>query len=245
MELLGWLLGRRLKEPIWSKLFRFIIVVFFGSMLLVSLMTRHWEEGFITAFCTALALHELTRLQFVLTATGPWVEDRRNGALEALLATPITDRELIQSHHRSLKSAFRGQWWILIGMNAALQVSVLLFYDELHMGGGAWAIFSIWFTGGALLTMSDFWTLRWLCLREALRRPTHLRAAGHAFLRLNAIAWPAFAITFAIALQFKDEEVVATMFAMWVVFCLFLNAVNTRLTKQWLRRGLRQRISEG
>ena len=240
-----WLAARDLREAIWLRLLRWVVLAFFGIMLLVSISTRHWEEGFITAFCTAYGLHLVTRIQFVLSATRRLQDDCRSGALELLLTTPISDRELVRAHHGALTRAFRWPLLLLLGMNAALQAAVILYFEQLHMRGGAWAIFSVFFLGGALVTLADFAALRWLSMREALRSATQMKAAAGALSRLFIGPWLGFGITLLVAVRFRQEEAAAAVFALWLVFCLVGDLGWVLACRSWLGRGLRQRAAEG
>jgi len=242
---LEWLFERRFGEPIWLRLVRGAGLCFFLIMLVTSVTTRHWREGFIAAFCTAYALHLVTRIQLAVSATAPLVEDRRSGALETLLVTPVTNGDVVDAHHRALKRAFRWPLWLLLGMNGALQLCVLMFPAQLRMDHGAGAIFSVGFIGGALVTLSDFAALRWLCLRESLRSATPLKAAGTSYVRLNGVAWAALGVAIPVAMGFRDEEEVAGILSLWILLCLFVNAVSCRSSRRWLRAGLRERESEG
>jgi hypothetical protein len=219
---LVWLAARNLGEPRWFTLIRFGIVAFFASMLFLSVTTQHWREGYISAFCAAYVCHFLARIQLSLAGTRRLHEDRRNGALEALLATPVTDAEFISAHHVALKRVFRASLITLLVLNGALQLAAILFPKQLHMDGGAGSIFSVFWIGGALVTLADFATLRWLTLREALRTAASLKAAGRAYASLNLIPWLTFALAFVVAVQNSEEEG-AVIFALWAGGCLLYN----------------------
>jgi hypothetical protein len=214
-------------------------------MLILSVTTRNEEECFIAAICAAYGLHLVTRIQLALTATRRLTEDRRSGALEALLTTPVAESSLIAAYHGSLKRAFRWPLVMLIGMNAALLFTVFAAYRKLHMGGGAWAIFSAFFVGGALITLADFAALRWLCLRESLRSATQMKAAGRALGRLCLMAWPTFAFAWLMAIQFRDEELAALMFLWWAVGCAIYDWVVAGTCRGWVHASVRRRVSDG
>ena len=243
-EPLAWLAQARLRESAWLRVFRWIAVCFFLIMLVTSVATRHWEVGFVTAFCTAYVLHLLTRIQLAVSATEQMAEDRRSGGLEALLSTPVTDGDVIDAHHRSLKCAFRRPLLVLLGMNGALQLCALVFHEHLQMDHGPGLIFSVAFVGGALVTLSDFAALRWFGLRESLRSATHLKAAAISLVRLYAVAWASMALLIPVALQMNEEEIVALIFSLWVLLCLLVNATYCFLSRRWLAAGLRKRVSE-
>jgi hypothetical protein len=234
-----WLARRNLIQPPWLKPVRVLALVFLGLMLLASVGTRHWEQGFIAAFCTVYALHALTRVQFALAATRWWNEDKRSRALEAILVTPVSDHELFRAHHDSLLQAFRRPLLGLVLLNIALQMTVVIYLDHLHLRGGPWSIFTVFFVGGVLITAADFAAMRWLSLKESLRCPTQLKAAGAVLGWLCGGAWIAFACAFLVALNFHRAEEAARVFAFWVLACLCYDAALICRCRQWLRRGIR------
>ncbi len=106
-------------------------------------------------------------------------------------------------------------------------------------------MFTVMFVGGAMVTLADFAALRWLGLREALRNPTQLKAAGRAFAWLVAVPWPAIAATFLLAMAVQDETAGALIFGLWFAGCLFYDLLLKIASVNWLRSGLRRRLSEG
>lgn len=242
---IGWVLARGLQEVRWQRWLRWILLGFFLVMLGVSVATKNWEEGFITAFLTAYGLHFLTRIQFAMAATRQLHEDHRSGALELLLVAPVPDSHLVQAHHEALRHEFRHAYRALLALNVALQAMVLLFPRQLHMNHGVWAIFSVFFVGGALLTVADFQAMRWLALREALRNATHLKSAGKVLAFLVAFSWPAFAAVFLLSLQAEPSETtVACIFLTWFLACAVYDAILVRRCRAWLKPGLRWRAAE-
>lgn len=213
-------------------------------MLYLSLTTRNEEECFVAAICAAYCLHLVTRLQLALTACRQLNEDRRSGALEALLVTPITEQAWVAAYHESLQQSVRAPFATVLGMNLALELAVIGGYEKLHMRGGAWAVFSAFFIGGALITMTDFRTLRWLCLHEAFKNATQMRAVGRAFGRFCLLGWPTFGLACLLAVQFRNEEAAALVFLAWALGCVAYNLAVVAGCRRWLNRGLRRRASE-
>lgn len=238
-----WWASRDLPEPGWLGAVRLGIVIFFAGMLILSVSTKHWREGYISAFCVAYVAHFLTRVQLTVAGTRRLHDERRNGSLEALLATPVTDRDLLAAHHESLRRAFRGPLFTLLALNAGLFLAMLLFPKHLHMDHGAASVFTVFWVGGALVTLADFAVLRWLVLRESLRGATQMKAAGRAFLRLCAVPWLLFGPAFLLAVNNSEEEG-AVIFAFWMAGCLAYNAMVAVRCRAWLAPGLRLRVSE-
>jgi len=241
---LHWLAARELGEGLWLRWVRWGTLLFFAIMLVISVTTSFWEGGYIMAFCSAYGLHLLTRIQLALAATRHLIEDRRSGALELVLTTPVQEAEVVRAHHQSLKRGFLRPLLLLLGMNGLLELAVILFPEQLHMGGGAWAVFTSLFMAGAVVTPADFVTLRWLALRESLRQSNQLKAAGRAFGWLVAGAWPGFGVAFLLAMGLQKEVLAAFVFSCWAAACLLYDWLLVHSCRNWLRRGLRRRVSE-
>ncbi|MCB1128990.1 MAG: hypothetical protein KDM81_21000, partial [Verrucomicrobiae bacterium] len=239
-----WLALQSQREGFWIKLLRWPVVLFFVIMLGYSLAERGHEEGFISAFCAAYALHLVTRIQAVLTATRRLHDDRRSGALELLLVTPLPEADLIKAHHASVKQSIRPARRMLLLLNLALVAAITLGGRQLDTDDEVFFIFSAFFAGGLLVTLSDFRTLRWLALRAALRAQTQPRAAGAVFGLLMGLPWVAFGVTFLVAIQFSHAEEAAVCFWLWVAGCLFYNRFLEWRVRRWLRPGLRKRVVE-
>jgi hypothetical protein len=159
--------------------------------------------------------------------------------LELILTTPVESAEVFTAHHLSLRRVFHRRMLRLLALNGALQAAVLLFWDHLHMDHDAGFIFSTLFIGGALVTLSDFKTLRWLGLREALRQPTPARAMGRVLSTLYSVAWVTLAATIAVISNLRSQSELWFTFAVWFVVCLVWNRYLIRRCKQALAPGLR------
>src|SRR5690606_4396360 len=99
------------------------------------------------------------------------------------------------------------------------------------------------FLGGALLAPADFAAMRWLALREALTRQTHLKAAFHVFVRLQGVSWVAFAAAFLLAIANDDGHMAGIIFAAWAAACLACDYLLIRRCQQWIAGGFRARAT--
>lgn len=238
-----WAACRELGENAGMRILRRLAFVFLGVMLIASVTTGHWEEGFISAMGIALAVHVIARVQAALAVTRRLSEDRRSGALELLLVTPLDEAELMQAHCRALRLTHRGLFRSLVAANVVLQLMVVVFHRPLHIGN-EWPIFTVFFTGGLLITLADFRLLPWLGLRASLRAPTHLRAAGRVFATLVGLPWLGFAVAFLVATQSHNDTKVAYCFLTWAVGCLLFDAWLIRRCQRRLAGGWRRLCSE-
>ncbi len=242
---LVWMFGRTLTRSVWLRASVLLIWIFFLVMLVVSVTTGAWEEGFIAALCAAYTRHLLLRLQFVLDATRTLQADRNSGALELLLTTPVLEADIRAAHQQAMRRGARGALWEVLAMNGLLMLWTIIFFDHLHMGGGAWAIFFSWFLGGALLAREDLSTLSWTTFRDSVQQPTPLKAAGRALAFLQVPSWIAFGLAFIIAIQIREETLASLVFLAWVGVCWVYDRWLVWRCWAWFQKGLRLQVAEG
>lgn len=241
-----WLAARNLAEPVWLSTLRvFVLVVFAGMLALSILIANNDHEYFITAFCACYGLHLITRVQLLLAGTRGLLEDRQSGALEAILATPVLESELMDAHHESLTRGFQKHFVTLLATNVALQAVVFAGFKKLDMSHGAWAIFTAFFMGGIVVTATDFVAIRWLSLRESLRRQTQLKAVGRVFLMTLLIPWIAFGLTFVLAVRADNEVWTSLIFFGWAGLCSVYLAALLKHARKTVEGNVRRLVAEG
>ena len=223
-----------------------ILIMFFAVMLAASLFTTHWEEGFITAFFTALAIHVLAKLRFSIEATRQIHLDRQSGALELLLVTTFPGRAIVQGHQQALRALAQKPLFLLVGINLVLELCVLGAPGRLHMDEHATVMFTIFFIGGMLLACADFSALRWLGLWHAFRAGTHVKAALGAFRSTMLLPWIALALIFAVlsSAHFPANEFEAIL-CVWIICCLLYDFALIHSAGTRLDLGLHRLASEG
>ena len=202
------------------------LLILYGTVLVVSVTTSYWQLGFSTAFFTALGIHVITKLRFAVEATRQIHSDRQGG-LEFLLVTPLSEREIIDGYHRALRALAGKPLALMIGLNFVLEACVILFPNKLHMGRGAGGSFTVIFLGGAGLAAADLVAIRWLALRHGLRASSHVKAVLGTFGWLKVVPWIGFGLAVAAisTLRSSDNATVACIFAGWLVTALVYDAL--------------------
>lgn len=241
-----WTLLRSAREACPIGVLTYALVLFFATMLVASVVTNHWQAGFISAFFTALAIHLVAKLRFVVEATRQVNIDRQSGAMELLLVTTSPTGAILEGHQRALRMLAQKPLALLIGVNALLEFSVLGFPQTLHMDPDATAMFTSFFVGGMVLAVADFSALRWLGLWHGLRAPSHVKAALGAFNSTMLLPWIGMSLVIAAVTSSQlRPRGLAALLSLWVVGCLLYDWVLIRLTKSRLDAGLRRLASEG
>jgi hypothetical protein len=237
---------RNAREARSFGLLTIVLILFFVVMMVASLVTSHWQEGFIAAFFTALAIHLIAKLRFAVEATRQINSDHQSGALELLLVTTLSKEDILEGHQRALRGIARKQVLLLICLNFALESWVLLFPTALHMDSSATVMFTSFFVGGMFLAAADFFALRWLGLLHGLRASTHVKAALGAFSSTMLLPWIGLGILIAVVtgLQPKAHEF-AVILSIWVGCGLLYDWLLVRSTSMRLGSDLRRLASEG
>ena len=155
------------------------------------------------------------------------LEDRKNGALELLLSTPLTVKEIVRGQRMSLERQFR--FPIIVFLVVGF---ILLLAGARHHDIGAEER-QYWLVTGLLAgfvffadIVALFWTGMWQGL--SVKNPKH--AFGGTFVPIVVVPWVAFGLV-ATVIQFLPREI-KQMFnhdsipiIMWFVFSLLADAV--------------------
>jgi hypothetical protein len=143
--------------------------------------------------CTLLLLNTILKFWFTAETCAQLSEDRRIGALELLLSTPLSVPEIIAGQGLALRRQFMGPVLFV----AALHF-VFLFAGLAHrtMGysseGRAMWVFVI--IAGLVVLLADLVALFYVGFWQALTARNANRASGHALTRILSLPWILYAL---------------------------------------------------
>lgn len=140
---------------------------------------RDWlNEGMY--FATWALLNLLIKVWFAFEAGRQLAEDRREGALELLLSTPLTVRELLRGQLLALRRQF-------LGPAAAVLAAFLLFMiassSEVTYEDDRTAFVTFW-AGAMLILAADLAGLYWVGMWQGLTAKNPIRAASASLARI-------------------------------------------------------------
>lgn len=135
------------------------------------------DDLFACHFFILLAMHICVKLLIAVEASRRFFEDRNSGAMELLLATPITQHQVFAGFCLGMKRIFFGYLGAISLMNLVTWC-FMVFCDTtfLHMRTEEKVTFSIIFLGGIVVLWVDFHALTWLGMLRGLRARKHFRA---------------------------------------------------------------------
>jgi hypothetical protein len=128
-------------------------------------------------------MHTILKYWVATEACRRFTLDRRNGALELLLSTPMTVREILGGQLFALLKQF------------ALPVMLVVLADIIflfsHRTDGDWVL--LWIAGVTIF-VADVITLAWVSMWTGLKSVNANRAAGAAMARVLVLPWLLFAM---------------------------------------------------
>ncbi len=153
---------------------------------------RDWLDQ-STYVLTGLLLNLLIKAWFALEAGRQLAEDRRQGALELLLSTPLTVQEILRGQLLALKRQFLGPMVVtllvfFLFLMAAASDEMLLENPE---NRSFWVL--CW-TAGMVMLVADLAALYWVGMWNALTAKNPTRAAASNLGRILVLPWVALAL---------------------------------------------------
>ena len=170
------------------------IWVFLGAGVLIWLgawwkFKHDWlNEGVYVT--TAVLLNLVLRYWLAAEATRSLAEHRKTGALELLLSTPLSIREILRGQGLALRRQFLGP--VLLAL-AAETVFMLATVREAVPDEERVFWFALW-TAGMLMLVADLFALFWVGMWQGLTARNPIRAAGGSLFRILVLPWISYAL---------------------------------------------------
>lgn len=215
---------------------------------------RLLDEGrFNGAFLAPLLLitfgmHIIFKCVLTVEVTRRFCEDRQSGALELLLATPLTVLEIIAGQKKAIWQLFRGGFVFLTLLNLAILYFVKTSSDFSRDSEGA-GIFCLMLIGGIFVLWLDGFTLIRVGMWQALIKPRQARAFFATLLRALLPPWLSMVGIFFLALMGAirggGAETVAAFVTLWFVIGIVTDIVAMATLKNRLEDEFREIVSVG
>lgn len=225
-----WLLARHRTKPFAVWAFLGLTAFVWAMGLLIS--PRDWLHD-AAYICTAVIVHTVLKFWMVTEACRRFSSDRQSGALELLLSTPITVKELVRGQILALERQFAGPLFVVLMMDFVFVLAGRHDSDLI----GVWIV-------GMVVFVADIVALAWVGMWRGLnsRRPN--RAAAAAMVRVLVLPWMIFlllvtmaAVTDAFGRRMTNWDGKSAVY-LWLVISLVVNAyfaipARRRLLKQF------------
>lgn len=150
--------------------------------------------------------------------------DRQSGALEMILSSPLTVREVIGGVWKAIRGTLL---WTYVPILILYCVTALIFLRSV----GGTAIVAAFFL---LFSVADFVAMGYVAMWNGMRMRNIQQAAGHALLRVLILPWTVWAMLMPLVVQFPFE--IGGFFGFGLALILW--ATSTGLAIRSARRNL-------
>jgi hypothetical protein len=194
--------------PIWS--------CFFAGCVSAGGFTRTMILSFYVIMFMAYGSHLVVKWLIAMEASRRLSEDRRSGALELLLVTPLRPEQILAGQRRALWESFRGPMALALVTNFGL-FWLIIWPNLLNMPSEAISIFCEVILGGAVVMLVDFYALGWVGMWRGLQTRKHHRAILGTLGRVLLVPWLAvfFFVFLTIGGSMNDNTTVMLLIALW------------------------------
>ena len=181
-----WLAGRQRMKAIsvWFSLLIALVIWMCGWIEFRS----DWANNFIYV-TTAVILHTVLKSWLAGAAARQLAEDRRTGALELLLSTPLSVDEILNGQRLALRRQFGGP------VTAVLMVDAILFVAGLSgLNSGDQRLWSLVWAAGMAIFVVDLWALGWVSMWFGLTSRRVNQASSSAVFFVMVLPWVLFGL---------------------------------------------------
>jgi hypothetical protein len=183
---------------------------------------REWLNSLVLTL-TGVVLNVVIKTWFAAEAGRQLAEDRRRGALELLLSTPLTVRHILRGQLLALQRQFLGPIVTVLVVGCLL---MLAGRREFIDSDGMRSFYFLFWIGGMLMLVADLIALYWVGMWQALTAKNPNRAASASvaqILILPGIAWAGI-ILLVFLTTFRGAETPSEKFYLLLWFGLGLAA---------------------
>lgn len=243
-----WLASRTASPGLPTRVLLELLVLLWLGSLAISVALDDGKQAFVVCLFTAYALHQACKYLAAVEATRQLGEDRRSGALELLLVTPLGEAQILSGQARALKRQSLGLKMPLVFVNLCMSLAVLVRPRQLSMSPTDQAIFVELFLGGVVTLFVDFNALQTVGMWVALRTRRQQRAVLGTLGRVMLAPWTGILLLVFLGMTRTlnpSEGGLATIFAFWFITGIVNDLVVSAQARAALGRGLRYWVAEG
>jgi ABC-type transport system involved in cytochrome c biogenesis permease component len=195
---------------------------------------------FYVVMFMAYGSHLMVKWLMAMEVSRRLSEDRRSGALELLLVTPLRRAQILAGQRQALLAMFLGPMALALASNAALFL-IVVSPNLLRMPAKVAVMFCEIIAGGAGMMVVDFYALSWVGMWMAMKTRKHNRAILATLLRLTLAPWMTvlFFVFLLMGGRGPSEEEMMLLIAFWFGLGAAVELVFVMRAKMGLKEELR------
>jgi ABC-type transport system involved in multi-copper enzyme maturation permease subunit len=138
-----WLTSRRVYQRRWLWL---VVSVACLAAVFAFFAAQGQTSALWALFGAALVLHFALAVWVAFEASDSFAEARSSGAMELLLSTPLTVRQILRGQHLALRELFLGPLVLLVAVEACLVAGQVSVWASQHTGGAVLLVLVLGFS---------------------------------------------------------------------------------------------------
>lgn len=162
-----------------SKIFSIWLFMAFGAALWAWGLWKYpnaWKDE-VTFVFSAMIVHTILKIWLTTEAARQLSMDRRSGALELLLSTPLTVRQILRGQLLALWKQF------------AVPVALVILTDLIFLSAESSVSWKLFWIAITVVLILDMVTLAWVGMWSGLVHKSATRASGATVAKVMALPW--------------------------------------------------------
>jgi len=205
--------------------------------------TEWFREDVINS--TGLLCHGILKVWLASQATRRFAEDRRSGALELLLSTSLSVKEILRGQRSALRRQFGLPILAVVIADVLLVVGRLVLYQQWpwwRQQASSWLLIG---SAGITMFVIDAYAISWLGAWLGLRCKNSLQAAGYTIAIILILPWMLFGGLFAANALWKGFNFrMPWTITCWLIIGLLVDLICIWWARRKLHRSFRQIATE-
>ena len=165
-------------------------------------------------------------------------EDRQSGALELLLVTPLSEKEIIAGQRQALEGIFLKPLFVVLALYACVMWWSCSPSSPVHDQG----VTAIIMFGNMVVLFADFFALGWVGMLNGLVARQHHRAVLVSLLQILILPWLLY-VVMGVCGGFNSSGGAQVFFCMWYLIGVLNALIWARRARNKLRAEFRSRAA--
>ena len=160
-------------------------------------------------------------------------DDRKSGALELMLVTPLSEFDIVTGQQRALRDLFLVPMGVLGCLFVILGFAYSFYVTMIHDQGE----YVVVMLGNVIVLAADMFAMNWVGAWLGLRARNHQRAIMATLLRILVLPWIMYFVLGILGL-FQASSTIP-LFVVWYIFCVVNDLFWAKLARDNLRKRFR------
>jgi ABC-type transport system involved in multi-copper enzyme maturation permease subunit len=200
--------------------------------------------AYIVGILMAYAMHLLLKLLIAAEAGRRMNQDRRSGAWELLLVTPLKVEAILEGQKKALQRHFFGPMLLLVGVNVAMMISMsALLSRNTYSNNQEQVVFCEIFIGGIVALFVDFYGLAWVGMWRGLNAKQHHRAVIATLGQIMLPPLLAFFFLIFARPSIGGADTMATLVAFWFILGIIVSGISGGRARNLLQSEFRDVVA--